>query len=97
MKKHPAGENTYRVAFTADSECAISPGLLTGGQTISSNAVSLSLASFCGPGTVWDPSVQQCIVADAPSGCSALDFNQSGDIDTPDLLTILGTYGSVCD
>ena len=93
----PAGENTYRVAFTADSECAISPGLLTGGQTISSNAVSLSLASFCGPGTVWDPSVQQCIVADAPSGCSALDFNQSGDIDTPDLLTILGAYGSVCD
>ena len=93
----PAGENTYRVAFTADSECAISPGLLTGGQTISSNAVSLSLASFCGPGTVWDPSVQQCIVADAPTGCSALDFNQSGDIDTPDLLTILGAYGSVCD
>ena len=93
----PPGENTYRVAFTADTECAITPGLLTGGQTISSNAVSLSLASFCGPGTVWDPSVQQCIVADAPTGCSALDFNQSGDIDTPDLLTILGAYGSVCD
>ena len=31
------------------------------------------------------------------SGCSIYDFNGNGEIDTADLLTILGVYGSVCD
>ena len=31
------------------------------------------------------------------SGYSIYDFNSNGEIDTADLLTILGVYGSVCD
>lgn len=46
----------------------------------------------CGPGTVWDPTSGQCVVA---NDCPA-DLNNDNQIDTSDLLSFLTAFGNDC-
>ena len=47
----------------------------------------------CGPGTIWDATINQCIgFDDCPS-----DFNNDGIVDAGDLLTFLSAFGESCE
>ncbi|MGC6533317.1 MAG: hypothetical protein ACON34_09975 [Flavobacteriales bacterium] len=122
----PSGSNEYRVEVTRTAACAANPGLLAATNSFSSNRLTVDFGqSFCGAGTVWDPDLEQCVVAPQPSGCtyaqalnydpaavldngtctfnigpvgcSAYDFNADGVIGAPDILAVLGAYGTVCE
>ena len=49
-------------------------------------------ASYCGPGTTWDESLNQCVGAENCMG----DFNGDGAIATSDLLGFLAIFGTAC-
>jgi hypothetical protein len=48
---------------------------------------------ICGPGTYWDFGLQMCVV---PPVCVG-DLNYDGEISALDLLTLLGSYGTLCE
>ena len=49
-------------------------------------------SSFCGPGTLWSETVQQCVPNPAV-GFSAYDGNSDGCVTVNDLLGLLGVFG----
>lgn len=49
-------------------------------------------SSFCGPGTLWSETVQQC-VPNPSVGISAYDGNSDGCVTVNDLLGLLGVFG----
>ena len=122
----PSGSNEYRVEVTRTAACAANPGLLAATNGFSSNRLTVDFGqSFCGAGTVWDPELEQCVVAPqplgctyaqalnfdptavldngtctfniGPVGCSGYDFNADGVIGAPDILAVLGAYGTICE
>lgn len=53
-------------------------------------------SQFCGPGTVWDPELLQCVGTVTENPCPA-DLDMDGVVGTSDLLEILGMFGTYCE
>ena len=47
----------------------------------------------CGPGTMWDEQFEMCV----PNASTCVqDLDNNGEVDTLDLLSLLGAFGSTC-
>jgi thiol-disulfide isomerase/thioredoxin len=48
----------------------------------------------CGPGTMWDEQFEMCV----PNASTCVqDLDNNGEVDTLDLLSLLGAFGSTCE
>ena len=107
-----SGIPPYTVDWGGDDPTDLTAGNYMVTVTDSENqsvAVSFSIPdglAVCG--CVYDTAVNYDVLAQVDdgscefdnsplNGCEQLDFNGNGEIDTPDLLTILGAYGSTCE
>ncbi len=64
-------------------------------QATEDDGSCLFASSFCGSGTIWDPTTQTCVAESGENPCPG-DFNNDGIINASDLLQFLGVYDNIC-
>ena len=110
---NPNAENYDPTANNDDGSC-IAGGCTYGEAlnfdplaTFDDGSCDLTPSQYCGEGTVWDPSVQACILAvpaflnENPEDAAVVnpcyfDTNEDGIVGTEDLLNVLTAYGLSC-